>query len=159
MANPLIAKLSESQKICLLFAAAGKTSKEIAAHTSWTHKTIDQYMNQGAKLLQFKNRREAGRFLLLHLDQSELKEFQLKFLALANFPNSEPSPVGSEKRAGLSGPLKRLCSRLRLPPLGGRQNDLDWQDKLIQMGFVAIILAISGLFVMLLLAGALKLLV
>ncbi|WP_070156573.1 hypothetical protein [Sphingobium phenoxybenzoativorans] len=159
MAKSLIETLSESQKICLLFAAMGASSKEIALHTKWTPNTVSQYLHYGTHRLGFHNRRDAGRFLLANMDFPELKMFQLKFPALADISIMTPSIADSSSQAVSEEAPKRLRKWLKLPPLGGKRYDIAWHDKFAQMGFAAMVLTISGLFVMLLLAGALKLLI
>lgn len=94
MADPRVARLSEAQKICLLFVAAGVQSKEISAFTHWTPRTIDQYIYSAKRMLNIPNRREAGRFLLSHINSKELKRLQLKFyplvmLSKASLPKDE----------------------------------------------------------------------
>ena len=70
-------RITKSQIVCLRLVAKGMTSKEIALQTGLSPGTVDQYVNRAASLLGVSSRREAAR-MLIKLEESGLKEFQLK---------------------------------------------------------------------------------
>jgi len=96
------------------------SSKEIAQQLGLSHRTVDQYINQAARLLGASNRREAAR-MLAFLEESALKKLQLKSQPVANPPISEEAEgVGQASDTG-----KKLPRILRwVPPIGGGRHDL-----------------------------------
>lgn len=158
MANTLTDRLTEAQKICLLFVATGARSKEFAPLTPWTPKTIDQYLYLALKQLDVGDRREACVLLLNEIDEDELRRLQLRFPALAVLPVSYSWSNGNETQAEQGKQSQSWKRRLRLPPLGGKIHDLKWQDRFSDMGMAALFMAVPGFCAVTLVVGALVLL-
>ena len=158
MANMLTARLTEAQKVCLLFVAAGAQSKEIALLTPWTPGTKNQYLHSACKKLEVRSRREACQLLLDSIDEGELKRFQLRFPALALLSKSYSWSSDDDIQADLSEQPPSRKTRLRLPPIGGKIHDVKWQNRLSDMGMATLIMTVPAIAVLMLLVGALSLL-
>lgn len=140
-----LASLSDGQKNCLRLVARGPSSKEIAIETGLTPHTVDTYIRQALARLGATNRREAARLLVAHEGSQELRS-QPEAIVEA------PAPAQQEATAG----GRRLAASLMLPPLGGRQNELDPGARTLALIRVAALGATMLIAVTLLLAGVLE---
>jgi DNA-binding CsgD family transcriptional regulator len=116
--------LSEGQKNCLRLVARGLSSKEIALETGLSPQTVDTYLKQAVAKLGASNRREAARMF--------------EDLQVSQNLGSQPPAVAVEA-TDKSPTVPRQRSLWRLPPLGGEENDLDWQGKTLEVMRVAVI--------------------
>ena len=153
-----LARLTDSQRACLLLVLAGATSKEIAPLLGLTYRTVDQYLHEAQQELGAYARREAARSFASAIDERELKRLQLKFPALAEVAMPRHIPSSSETQERRRSARHRAIAKLRPPPLGGDTHDLKGFARFTEMTRAAFYMAafMSGL--VLLLAGMLKLL-
>lgn len=134
-----IASLTERQKEILRLVGEGYTSKEIARHLGLSFRTVDTHILRLAKLLNAPSRAEAARMLADHETKHKIRTYP------ARLPNPEKSGLsGPVTSQGWRGALHRLFA---LPPLGGRPNDLGWDQKSIHILRVATmsLAAVTGL--------------
>jgi len=134
-----ISSLTERQKEILRLVGEGYTSKEIARHLGLSFRTVDTHILRMAKQLNASSRAEAARMLADHETKHKIRKYPER---LSNAGNSSFSaPVTSQ---GWREALVRLFA---LPPLGGRTNDLSWDQKSIHVFRVAAIslAAVTGL--------------
>ncbi len=124
-----IGSLTERQKEILRLVGEGYTSKEIARHLGLSFRTVDTHILRMAKLLNASSRAEAARMLADYETKHKIRTYPERL------PNTQKSgfsdPVTSQ---GWRGVINRLFA---LPPLGGRPNDLRWDQKSIHILRVA----------------------
>lgn|GEM_PF-1566229 len=118
-----LARLTDSQRACLLRVLAGATSKEIAPLLGLTFRTVDQYLHEAQQELGAPARREAARAFASKIDESELKRLQLTFPALADVSTLRQIPSSSETQERHRSAWDRAMGILRPPPLGGDTHD------------------------------------
>jgi DNA-binding CsgD family transcriptional regulator len=143
-------QLSERQTRCLELVSQGMTSKEIAPLLDVTPGVVDNYISVAVTKLGASGRREAARMLAerqkamvhpLHL--------QPEAIAPALLPTDEQRQAdwAQDTRSTLKRALDHLFG---LPPIGGRENDLNATDRLLAMariGFVAALLLIATIVI------------
>jgi len=153
-----LARLTDSQRACLLLVLAGATSKEIAPLLGLTFRTVDQYLHEAQQELGASARREAARAFASKIDEVELKRLQLKFPALADVSMPRQIPSSSETQERRRSAWQQVMTNLRPPPLGADTHDLKGFARFKEMSRAVLYMAafMSGL--VLLLAGMLKLL-
>jgi DNA-binding CsgD family transcriptional regulator len=140
-----ITNLTESQRTCLRLVGRGMSSKEIAIETGLSPATVDTYLKSAMARLGASNRRDAAR-LLTSWEQSQ---------ELGSPASPLPEPVSPRQLAGVVEEAAWF-DWIRLPPLGGRRNDLDAAHKTLAILKVAGIGAVAVLALALLMAGALQ---
>jgi len=158
MQDQSFARLTDSQRACLLLVLDGATSKEIAPRLGLTFRTVDQYLHQAQQELGASARREAARAFASAIDEAELKRLQLKFPALAEVPSPRQISPSSDMRKRRGSAWLRLMTILRPPPLGGEPHDLTLSGKLLEMSRAVLYMAAFMIGLVLLLAGILALL-
>jgi DNA-binding CsgD family transcriptional regulator len=123
--------LTERQKEILRLVGEGYTSKEIARHLGLSFRTVDTHILRMAKQLNAPSRAEAARMLADYEDTHKIRTYPERLSNTAK--SSFSAPVTSQ---GWRGAFVRLFA---LPPLGGRTNDLSWDQKSIHVFRVAAI--------------------
>jgi DNA-binding CsgD family transcriptional regulator len=124
-----VSSLTERQKEILRLVGEGYTSKEIARHLGLSFRTVDTHILRMAKQLNAPSRAEAARMLADFETKHKIRKYPERLPNAANPGLSEP--VTSQ---GWRSALFRLFA---LPPLGGRTNDLGWDQKTIHVFRIA----------------------
>jgi DNA-binding CsgD family transcriptional regulator len=141
-----IARLTEVQKRCLRLVAEAKTSKEIAMETDLTPMTVDQYVHRAMLILGAGSRREAARRFIEWEASKELKRFEFKSSPVAE-PQESANPQGTVR--GLN-----WWEALRLPPTGGKPNDLDSVTRLFAIFRIALVSTVVTIAILIIAKGA-----
>jgi DNA-binding CsgD family transcriptional regulator len=158
MAEPAIPALTDAQKACLILVAQGGSSKEIGPRLGLAYRTVDQYVNDAQHSLGATDRRDAARVMLSILEDGELKKLQQKFPALVGLIPSTSMRPRTQSRGRVGGSWLAAISFLFPPPLAGGSHELNPVSKLAEMARAANLLAVIVVGLILLFAGALRLL-
>ena len=145
-----VARLTEVQKKILRLVAEAKTSKEIALETELTPMTVDQYIHRAMLVLGAGSRREAARQFVKWESSQELRRFEFKPALLAEpqeTANSSDTVRGSNWLAAL-----------KLPPTGGKPNDLDSVTRLFAIFRIALVSTVVAISIIIIAKGAFVLL-
>lgn len=151
--------LSEQQKACLRLVAQGMTSKEIGKALNLSNMTVDDYILTARTRLGGVNRRQAAQMLISWESSS---------------PQSLPQPVPQslgphpERIAPDAGPPQTVEAgwveliiefiHFRLPPIGGRENDLTTSKRIVGMGYIAFVAALLMILTIVIITGVIALL-
>ncbi|HEX7782908.1 MAG TPA: helix-turn-helix transcriptional regulator [Sphingobium sp.] len=141
-----IARLTEVQKKILRLVAEAKTSKEIAIETDLTPMTVDQYIHRAMNILGATGRREAARQLVEWESSNELRRFEFKSSLLAEPQETANPPVTVRSSNWLAA--------LRLPPTGGKPNDLDSVTRLFAIFRIALVSTVVAIAIIIIAKGA-----
>ncbi|MDX3901588.1 MAG: helix-turn-helix transcriptional regulator [Sphingobium sp.] len=144
------AQLSDRQKRCLELVAQGMTSKEIAPLLDVTPGVVDNYIAAAVAKMGASGRREAAR-MLAEQQEGMVHPLHLQPEAIAptRYTMDDRNQAGriQDTRSTLKRALHHLFG---LPPIGGRENDLNAIDRLSAMariGFVAALLLIATIVI------------
>ena len=140
-----VARLHESQRSCLRLVAQGMSTKEIARQTGLSPSSVDTYLKQANSILGASNRRDAAR-TLLRLETSQKSGSPTQAL---------PNSAGRPSQSTVTGE-RSWRHWLRLPPVGGSDNDLTWQLKTLHILQIAVVSAAVVLALTLTIAGFLR---
>jgi DNA-binding CsgD family transcriptional regulator len=150
MAGPAIDRLTDRQKDCLRLVARGYTSKEIGRQLDLSPSTVDNHILAATQLLGAMSRAEAGRILA----SAEVRQkIPSQPAALAD-PAISGLLSGSAEAPALSVFDRRMW---KLPPVGGRDNDLGAIEKTIRIIQVAAVGFGTVISLTVLIAGAFRL--
>jgi len=138
--NERITKLTQRQKDCLRLVAQGYTSKQIGRQLGISYSTVDNHLQAAVLVTGLSGRAEAGR-MLARFDQAaeHSQELPSEPPAVAESPTSN----NEGRRAAPQSWVPRVLQLL--PPIGGTDNDLTTQQRLIAVGRIAILSAVSFL--------------
>lgn len=144
--------LTDKQKEVLRLVAQNLNTKQIARIIDKSAHTVDQRLRQAIKMLEVGDRFEAARILaevegrqtyqpLIYQPEGVVESTETELFGGQGLPGT---PVAEERRAGPS-----------IPPLGGRENDLDLHQRIKMIlslalmigGTIAAIVA-AGLWIM-----------
>lgn len=137
-------RLHEGHRTCLERVARGMSTKEIARETGLAPSSVDTYLKQAISILGTTNRRHAAR---LYLESVASQKSGSPPAALP--PVVESAPTLDPARGG-SWSWRDL---LRLPPVGGVENESGWREKTLHILQVALVAAASVLALTLTIAG------
>ncbi|WJS99911.1 helix-turn-helix domain-containing protein [Novosphingobium humi] len=150
--------LSEQQKACLRLVAQGMTSKEIGKTLMLSNMTVDDYILAARTKLGGVGRREAAKMLICWESRApQTLGPQPEALGPQPdriVPNAMPLQLAM---AGQQKPLTEPFS-LRLPPIGGRVNDLSLSGRVAGLGKVAFLSALLLVLTIAIITGAIALL-
>ncbi len=122
------------------------STKEIARQTGLTPSTVDTYLKQAISAFGAGNRRDAARSFA-RMEASQKSGPALPAL---------PIPCSSSPEDEATGDSNQRYW-LRLPPVGGSDNDLNWQHKTVHILQVSVLSAAVVLALTLTIAGFLRL--
>lgn len=139
-------QLSDRQKRCLELVSQGLTSKEIAPILDVTPGVVDNYIAAAIAKLGASGRREAAR-ILAGLEEGMVQPLHLQPETIAQAVPSADEMRRVDQTPGTgSTPTHVLHHLFGLPPIGGRENDLNAADRLLAMvriSFLAAVLLIA----------------
>jgi DNA-binding CsgD family transcriptional regulator len=141
-----IARLTEVQKKCLRLVAEAKTSKEIAIETDLTPMTVDQYLHRAMAILGTTSRREAARRFVEWESSQQLRRFEFKSTPVAE-PQESANPSLTVRR-------KNWLAALKLPPTGGKPNDLGSVTRLFAIFRIALVSTVVTIAILIIAKGA-----
>jgi DNA-binding CsgD family transcriptional regulator len=155
--------LSEGEKQCLRLVAQGFNSKEIARQLHVSEHTVDQRVRITLRKFGVPSRKEAAR-LFVSAEQLSPQNGTYQPLIYQSQPlASDPEPASS--MAQPDGPDDEQQPRTLLrrilafgPPLGGSTNELSIDGRILAMVRAAILTGVGVVALLLLLAGAFRLL-
>ncbi|MEA3542383.1 MAG: LuxR C-terminal-related transcriptional regulator [Pseudomonadota bacterium] len=155
--------LSEGEKQCLRLVAQGFNSKEIARQLHVSEHTVDQRVRTSLRKFGVPSRKEAARlFVSAEQPSPQFGTYQPLIYqpeALASDPPAAPSPVQPDKPDTPQQPTTVLRRILAFgPPLGGSTNELSIDGRILAMIRAAILTGVGVVALLLLLAGAFRLL-
>jgi DNA-binding CsgD family transcriptional regulator len=142
-------RLTERQKDCLRLVAQGYTSKEIGRVLDLSPSTVDNHILAAVQTTGSLNRGDAARLLTSNEHRQNLpRESQTLAESAVNGP--------VEVRTAAQAPTiwdRRIWS---LPPIGGRDNELDAAERTIRIVQVAVVGFGAVMSLSLLVAGAFR---
>lgn len=143
MAEVQLDLLSEQQKACLRLVAQGMTSKEIGKALNLSNMTVDDYILTARTRLGGVNRRQAAQMLVSWESCPPQSVPQLVPQSLGPHPQTI-APGGPPKQIVGAGREERSIEFLysRLPPIGGRENDLTTPERIVGMGHIGFLAAL-----------------
>jgi len=155
--------LSEGEKQCLRLVAQGFSSKEIARQLHVSEHTVDQRVRTSLRKFGVPSRKEAARLFVSveqrppQIDTYQPLIYQPEPLA------SDPEPASSLDQP--DGPdvqrePKTLLRRILAfgPPLGGSTNELSIDGRILAMIRAAVLTGVGVVTLLLLIAGAFRVL-
>ena len=141
-----LSQLSDRQKRCLELVSEGLTSKEIAPILDVTPGVVDNYIAAAIAKLGVSGRREAAR-ILAGQEKAMVQPLHLQPETIAQaLPTADEMHRADQTQGTGSTPMRVLHHLFGLPPIGGRENDLNAADRLLAMariGFLAAVLLIA----------------
>lgn len=147
-----VSGLTEKQKECLRLVAQNLNTKQIARRIERSDHTVDQRIRQALRVLEVADRFEAARILadaegrhtyqpLIY--QSEGVDERLETALVESAGSVDELPAQAQEAAP------------RIPPLGGRENDLDVDQRIkliltiaLMLGGTLAALVAAGLWIM-----------
>lgn len=150
-----VARLTVRQNQCLRLVAQGYTSKEIARELALSPSTVDNHILAAVQLLAVSTRGEAARVLV------RARETVPDF-AGQDLPRQQQTlgiPSQSATMAMSDGDPQRDLGRtirhlFSLPPIGGRTNELGWEQRSLHIVQIAVITLLAVVALSLIIAGA-----
>jgi DNA-binding CsgD family transcriptional regulator len=128
----MMESLSPAQQECLRLVAKGRRSKEIAKITGYAPATVDIYVSKAVRALGVRSRREAA-LLFLRWEREKTSNFIFPISA----PRDRIDPRESRDNTILpeAGDTSRKPDRfifemMSLPPIGGKENELNPTQRL-----------------------------
>ncbi|WP_370174983.1 LuxR C-terminal-related transcriptional regulator [Sphingobium abikonense] len=155
--------LSEGEKQCLRLVAQGFNSKEIARQLHVSEHTVDQRVRITLRKFGVPSRKEAAR-LFVSAEQLPPQNGTYQPLIYQSQPlASDPEPASSMAQPDGSDDeqqRKTLLQRILAfgPSLGGSTNELSIDGRILAMVRAAILTGVGVVALLLLLAGAFRLL-
>jgi DNA-binding CsgD family transcriptional regulator len=141
-----LSRLTDRQKDCLRLVAQGFTSKEIGRLLDLSPSTVDNHITTAVQALELPSRGEAARALTgFELRQNLPRQSQ----PLAD--THDAAMLATEAEEGSWGRLGRQL--LTLPPVGGKQNDLDGTSRTLRILQVAVLATASVIVLTILISG------
>jgi len=144
--NDRFGELNETQKRLLREVAKGRTSKEMSSDVGLEPGSIDVYISDALRRLGAGNRKSAAAALIEH-EATILNRSEFRPEGIAN-PEKVPHSENQRRRPS-------FLRRLNFPPIGGREHDYSFQDRMLAsfkiagLGFLVVIvlsMMISTLF-------------
>ena len=147
MRSENLSRLSERQRQCLRAAARGYSSKEIARQLGLSPSTVNNHIESAKKLAQASERGELARALV---------DFEAGHKVPSDAPGLFQPFRGSDETGGNTVVSQdwSVLTLVKPPPVGGRRNDLSWNEKtfhIIQIALMSVVamaamsLTIAGL--------------
>ncbi|GFZ78342.1 MULTISPECIES: helix-turn-helix transcriptional regulator [Sphingobium] len=146
MSDPDISRLTDKQKECLRLVAQNLNTKQIARQIGKSDHAVNQRVRQALRALGVADRFEAAR-ILSEVEGRQTYQpliYQPEEVAIA----PQMSIVGGQEM-----PVEHQA--LRIPPLGGRDNDLDALQRMkwilslaLMIGGTVAALVAAGLWIM-----------
>ncbi|WP_336970068.1 helix-turn-helix transcriptional regulator [Sphingobium aromaticiconvertens] len=141
-----LGQLSDRQRRCLELVSQGLTSKEIAPILDVTPGVVDNYIAAAIAKLGASGRRDAARIVLGH-EKVMVQPLHLQSEAIAPaLPLADEMHQADQTQGTDSKPIGTLHHLFSLPPMGGRENDLNVADRLLviaRISFLAAVLLIA----------------
>jgi len=152
-------RLNDGQRDCLRLVLAHLNSKEIARELGVSPHTVDQRLRIAMRILGAQSRFEAAR-IFARLDQENSYQpliYQSQPLA------SDPEPASSSAQPDRPDEPREHRSLLHRilafgPPLGGSTNELSIDGRILAMIRAAVLTGVGVVTLLLLLAGAFRVL-
>ncbi|WP_420145350.1 LuxR C-terminal-related transcriptional regulator [Sphingobium sp.] len=155
--------LSEGEKQCLRLVAQGFNSKEIARQLQVSEHTVDQRVRTSLRKYGVPSRKEAAR---LFVSAAQLQPQSDTYQPLIYQPEPlapDPEPASSlvqpDRADGQADRTTVLQNILSFgPPLGGSTNELSTDGRILAMIRAAVLTGVGLVTLLLLLAGAFRVL-
>jgi hypothetical protein len=112
--------------------------------------TVDQYIHRAMLILGAGSRREAARQMVEWEASQELRRFEFKPSLLAE-PQETANPSSTVRGSN-------WLAALRLPPTGGKPNDLDSVTRLLAIFRIALVSTVVSIAIIIIAKGAFVLL-
>jgi DNA-binding CsgD family transcriptional regulator len=154
MSMPPDLELTEGQKACLRLVDDHHTSKEIARILGISPFTVDQRLDAARRKLQAASRKDAAK-LFAAIEGGTISEplvYEARRLEAAGFADISALPPGQAGQA-----FARFSSLISVPPLGGERHELSKKEILVQSLNIAFFSTLVIAFVVVVLAGTLRL--
>lgn len=137
-----LGQLSDRQKRCLELVSQGLTSKEIAPLLDVTPGVVDNYIAAAIVKLGANGRRDAARILVGH-EKAMVQPLHLQPEAIAPvLPTADEMDRADQTQDTGSTPIRVLHQLFSLPPIGGRENDLNVAERLLAMARISFLTAL-----------------
>lgn len=156
-------ELSEGEKQCLRLVAQGFNSKEIARQLHVSEHTVDQRVRTSLRKFGVPSRKEAARLFVTvgqHTPQIDTYQpliYQAQPLASDPEPGSSlAQPDGTDAEPERTSLLRRILAFG--PPLGGSTNELSIDGRILAMVRAAVLTGVGVVTLLLLIAGAFRVL-
>lgn len=155
--------LSEGEKQCLRLVAQGFNSKEIARQLHVSEHTVDQRVRTSLRKFGVPTRKEAARLFVSALQPSAQTDTYQPLIyqpePLASDPEPAPSPVQPD-RPDVQTKRNSILQRILAfgPPLGGSTNELSADGRILAMIRAAVFTGVGLVTLLLLIAGAFRVL-
>lgn len=162
MADTLPA-LSEGEKQCLRLVAQGFNSKEIARQLQVSEHTVDQRVRTSLRKFGVPTRKEAARLFVSVQDPAAQSGTYQPLIYQSERLASDPEPASSLVQPHRSDAKPEPRSLLRRilafgPPLGGSTNELSIDGRILAMVRAAVLTGVGVVMLLLLIAGAFRVL-
>lgn len=154
--------LSEGEKQCLRLVAQGFNSKEIARQLHVSEHTVDQRVRTSLRKFGVPSRKEAAR-LFVSSQQQAAQNGTYQPLIYQPQPLAEPAPPASsigQPDEDAEPEVRSLLRRILAfgPPLGGSSNELSIDGRILAMVRAAVLTGVGVVTLLLLIAGAFRVL-
>ncbi|MCI4589571.1 LuxR C-terminal-related transcriptional regulator [Sphingobium sp. BYY-5] len=151
--------LSEKQKLCLRLVGQGLSSKEIAPIAETTYGVVDNIISTACLKIGVRSRREAARILLAE-ENSGVQQLHVQPVGVASASIADDERVQAEQQPGVLATLKEtLAALFRLPPIGGRANDLNNGERVLAMARITFVCALLLIAAVVIVQGIAQLLI